>query len=193
MFGSPAGEELDSDFEMLTEPAVKPVSSEQLQDRQQTVFSDVKMEALTDMRHLPSPITQEGGEIPRCGSAASPKGSETPGCVSAASSDPGTPWGTGRVRHEVASMSSGLSASQITPLCIKCSYPCDVLQSICKSKASATQHAKFICRTCNRVASMVNRHIKLGGHLCMNVWTTEQRNDFWRSASRCTDESDRLS
>lgn len=95
-------------------------------------------------------------------------------------------------RSEVLSKSSGLDASQVDPLCVKCSYPCEVLQSICKTKASATQHAKFICRPCNRVITMMNRKIKLPGPLHMNAWTEQQRLDFFRNASKCENLNGRM-
>lgn len=95
-------------------------------------------------------------------------------------------------RDIVANKTTGLAAVPVNPICVKCAFPTEALNSICKSKATATQHAKFICRPCNRVISMLNRNVKLDGPLAMNAWTPQQRLDFWRDACKCTDESGRM-
>ena len=97
-----------------------------------------------------------------------------------------------RTRTQSESAVSALSAEDMRPLCMKCKWPTDIMNSICKHKASATAHAKFICRVCNNCQTMLNRNLKLDGSLSMNTWTPEKQIEFWRKANKSADSTGRL-
>ena len=88
-----------------------------------------------------------------------------------------------RTRAEVEHPASALS-TVMGPLCLKCQYPCDAMKAILKHKASPTAHAKYICRPCNNVQTMMNRKVKLEGTMSIGSWSKERQLDFWRKASK---------
>ena len=94
-------------------------------------------------------------------------------------------------RSEASTKSSG-DLESIMPLCQKCGFPTDVLNAILKTKASAHQHAKYVCRPCNSIQTMVYRNIKQEGPLRMATWDTEQLNDFYRRAQEVTTQDGRM-
>jgi len=91
----------------------------------------------------------------------------------------------------VDNVSSALSASSMTPCCIKCQLPTDVLKAIIKCKSTPTRAAKFVCRSCNNVQTMINRKLCMDGELSLSNLNPAVAADFWRKAGSCKDD-DRL-
>ena len=57
---------------------------------------------------------------------------------------------------EVQTKSTGAS-DLVDPLCTKCGWPTSPLNAIMKTKASDSAHAKYCCRPCNAIMTMVSR------------------------------------
>jgi len=106
-----------------------------------------------------------------------PPGSEAGfSCTTAASFDP--KYAT---RSQAFTKASG-DVEEINPLCTKCGYPTEVLNAVLKTKASASQHAKYVCRPCNAVTTMVFRNLRQEGPLRMTDWDDAQVQEFYRRA-----------
>lgn len=106
-----------------------------------------------------------------------PPGSEAGfSCTTAASFDP--KYAT---RSQAFTKASG-DVEEINPLCTKCGYPTEVLNAVLKTKASAAQHAKYVCRPCNAVTTMVFRNLRQEGPLRMTDWDDAQVQEFYRRA-----------
>jgi len=104
-----------------------------------------------------------------------PPGSEAGfSCTTAASFDP--KYAT---RSQAFTKASG-DVEEINPLCTKCGYPTEVLNAVLKVKASASQHAKYLCRPCNAVTIMVWRKLRQEGPLRMTDWDDAQVQEFYR-------------
>lgn len=91
-------------------------------------------------------------------------------------------------RSEAPTKSSG-NVEEINPLCTKCGYPTDVLKSVLKTKASAAQHAKYVCRPCNAIQTMVFRKIRQEGPLKLSDWDDAQIEDFYRRAKESHEQN----
>ena len=94
--------------------------------------------------------------------------------------------------HEVNSSASGLSLDPAVPLCVKCQYPTEPLNAVIRVKASQSAAAKYICRPCNSVVTMLARKCQNQKALNLKCWTPEHQVTFWRNASSSKDESGRL-
>ena len=106
-----------------------------------------------------------------------PPGSEASfSCTTADSFDP--KYAT---RSQASTKASG-DGEEINPLCTKCGYPTEVLNAVMKTKASAEQHAKYVCRPCNAVTTMVFRHLRQEGPLRLASWDDAQVQEFYRRA-----------
>ena len=64
--------------------------------------------------------------------------------------------------------------------------------AIMKTKATANAHAKYCCRPCNAVCTMLNRHLRLEGPLKMASWPQSQVEDFFRRAQEDGKDGDKL-
>jgi len=82
----------------------------------------------------------------------------------------------------VATPSSGASTLQMSPLCVKCAWPTDPFNAVMRSKATASSHAKWICRPCNSVSTMIARSVCQQGNMNMKAWTEEQAMSFFSEA-----------
>ena len=84
-------------------------------------------------------------------------------------------------RSQASSMSCG-NQEETLPLCTRCGYPTEVFNAKVTSKATPTKCAKYVCRPCNNIQTMVYRNIKQEGSMKMSSWNTEQIHDFFRQA-----------
>ena len=84
-------------------------------------------------------------------------------------------------RSQASTRSCG-NQEEILPLCAKCGYPTEVFNSRVYTKATATKCAKYVCRPCNNIQTMVYRNIKQEGSLKMSSWNNDQLNEFFRQA-----------
>lgn len=78
----------------------------------------------------------------------------------------------------------GVKVRPNAPLCTCCGYPCDPLKAVLKTKATEMHHAKFTCKCCNSVQTMVNRNLKPGA---MDKLSEEKKAEFFRAASKTAD------
>ena len=99
--------------------------------------------------------------------------------------EPGT-----ATRSQASTRSCG-NLEEILPLCTKCGWPTEVFNAVLKTKASATQHAKYVCRPCNSIQTMVFRHLKQEGSVKLNSWPDDQLEEFYRKAKEVTGKSGR--
>ena len=83
---------------------------------------------------------------------------------------------------EVNTPASGAASMVATPLCVKCCFPTDAMSAIMRTKASASSHAKFMCRSCNSITTMVCRNVVQQGNLNMKGWSDEQVKHFFEDA-----------
>jgi len=113
-----------------------------------------------------------------------PPGSEAGLSTTASSFDPRS------ATRSVASTKSCGDLEEINPLCTKCGFPTDVFNAVMKSKGSETQHAKYVCRPCNAIQTMVFRNLKQEGALRMVDWDDEQLQDFFRRAQEAHGKKD---
>ena len=84
-------------------------------------------------------------------------------------------------RSQASTRSCG-NQEEILPLCAKCGFPTEVFNSRVYTKATATKCAKYVCRPCNNIQTMVYRNIKQEGSLKMSSWNNDQLNEFFRQA-----------
>jgi hypothetical protein len=94
-------------------------------------------------------------------------------------------------RAQASTRSCG-DLEEINPLCTKCCFPTDVLNAVLKTKASPTQHAKYVCRPCNAIQTMVFRNLKQEGSLKMSHWDDEQLQEFYRKTQEATKKDGRM-
>ena len=89
-----------------------------------------------------------------------------------------------RTTQMLSTPASGIaSAFEITdPLCGRCGFPCEPMKAVMKTKATVTQHAKWICKPCNSVCTMLSRRIVQEGELKISSWTDEQTSAFFKLA-----------
>jgi hypothetical protein len=97
---------------------------------------------------------------------------------------------TTATRSQTSTRSIG-NQEEILPLCTKCGWPTEVFNAVLKTKASATQHAKYVCRPCNSIQTMVFRHLKQEGSIKMNSWDDDQLKEFYRKAQEATGKNGR--
>lgn len=86
--------------------------------------------------------------------------------------------------QRLSTPASGIASAfaDTDPLCVKCGFPCEPMKAVMKTKASVTQHAKWICKPCNNICTMLNRHIVQEGELKISSWTNEQTSAFFKMA-----------
>lgn len=101
-------------------------------------------------------------------------------------------WGGATVSVVPTKASGGAVAQSDTPLCTKCGWPTEPLHSILKTKATATAHAKYCCRSCNAICTMMSRHLHLEGALKIGSWPKSQVEDFFRRAQEDGKDGDKL-
>ena len=89
---------------------------------------------------------------------------------------------TAASRSEVNTLASGAASMVAAPLCVKCCFPTDAMTAIMRVKASASSHAKWICRACNSITTMLNRNVVQQGNLKLKGWTEEQLKNFFDDA-----------
>ena len=94
-------------------------------------------------------------------------------------------------RSEASTLSSG-DLTTMNALCTKCGFPTDVLNAIMKTNATSSQHAKYVCRPCNCIQTMVFRNVKQEGSLRMKSWDDEQLQDFFRRAQEISQQHGRM-
>ena len=101
-------------------------------------------------------------------------------------------WGGVTVSVVPTKASGGAGAQSDTPLCTKCGWPTEPLMAIMKTKATANAHAKYCCRPCNAVCTMLTRHVRLEGPLKIGSWPQSQVEDFFRRAQEDGKDGDKL-
>ena len=101
-------------------------------------------------------------------------------------------WGGVTVSVVPNKASGGAVAQSDTPLCTKCGWPTEPLMAIMKTKATANAHAKYCCRPCNAVCTMLARHVRLEGPLKIGSWPQSQVEDFFRRAQEDGKDGDKL-
>lgn len=93
-------------------------------------------------------------------------------------------------RSQASTRSCG-NVEEILPLCTKCGFPTEVFNACLRTKASSNQHAKYVCRPCNSIQTMVYRNLKQEGSLKISSWDDEQVQEFFRKAQEETKKDGR--
>ena len=76
------------------------------------------------------------------------------------------------------------------PLCAKCGYQVDVFRSIMRNKSLA--NPKFICRSCNCIATMLNKKLDMS-NVPLKDMPEETQQQFWRTCAATCLKGDRFS
>jgi hypothetical protein len=85
-------------------------------------------------------------------------------------------------RSQASTRSCGHECEDILPLCTKCGYPTEVFNAKVTTKATAEKSAKYVCRPCNNIQTMMYRNVKQQGSLKMSTWNDELLQEFYRQA-----------
>ena len=85
-------------------------------------------------------------------------------------------------RSQASTRSCGHECEDILPLCTKCGYPTEVFNAKVATKATVERSAKYVCRPCNNIQTMMYRNVKQQGSLKMSTWNDELLQEFYRQA-----------
>lgn len=86
-----------------------------------------------------------------------------------------------------------VEAAREKPMCHKCGMECDPFSSYLKSKTSSAVAAKWICRPCNRITSILIHNMKWPCEEFQSLTDSEQQAFFANAASTRSRDSDRFS
>ena len=73
------------------------------------------------------------------------------------------------------------------PLCQKCGFEVDIFRAVIKSKTSATNTCKFICRNCSCLSTMLSRNLQVSETSFKDLPLATQQ-EFWRNAGQQNSE-----